>query len=167
MLTSSERDILVWLKFFQPPFLRNFRKLVKVMDRRDFQGRFILWLNYIASHTGGFGCNGEMVLCCSCLSILSSRSAVISELLTRSHPSDVTPRGVIGSVLPRTIAGNSFHLFSDCYQDVDLTSHSLVKQRKTSCCKTASETSLLLCPLFAVCSLQDSITLLTKLESFQ
>lgn len=107
------------------------------------------------------------MLCCSCLSILSSRSAVISELLTRSHPSDVTPGGVIGSVLPRTIAGNSFHLFSDCYQDVDLTSHSLEKQRKTSYCKTASETSLLLCPLFAVCSLQDSITLLTKLESFQ
>lgn len=136
------------------------------MDRRDIQKRLIMWLNYILPHTAGFGCNGELVLCCSCWSILSSGSAVISELLTRSHPSDVTPGGVIGSVLPRILAGNSIPS-PFCYQEVHLTTCLLVRQRKTSCCKTASETSLLLCPLSAVCSLQDSITLLTKLASFQ
>lgn len=136
------------------------------MDRRDFHGRFIMWLNCIPSHTGGFGCNGELMLCCSCLSILNSGSPVISEPLTRSHPSDVTLGGVIGFVLLRIIAGNSIPS-PFCYQDVGLTTHSLVKQRKTSCCKTASETSLLLCPLSAVCSLQANIALLTKLESFQ
>lgn len=125
-----------------------------------------MWLNYIPSQTSGFGCNGELALCCSCWSVLSSGSAVISELLTRGHPSDATPGGVIGSVLPRIIAGNSIPS-PFCYQDVDLTTHSLVKQRKTSCCKTASETSLLLCLLSADCSLQDNITLLTNLESFQ
>lgn len=120
------------------------------MDRREFQGRFIVWLNYIPSHTAGFGCNGELVLCCSCLSILSSGSAVISELLTRSHPSDVTPGGVIGSVLSRIVAGNSIPS-PFCYQDVDLTTHSLVKQRKASCCKTASERKSPVMPTF--CSL--------------
>lgn len=136
------------------------------MDRRDFQGRFIMWLNYIPSHTGGFGCNGELVLCYSCLNILSSGSAVISKLLIRSHLSDVTAGGVIGPVLPRIIAGNSSPS-PFCYQDADLTTHSLVKPRKTSCCKAASETSPRLCPHSAVCSLRDNITLFTQLGSFQ
>lgn len=101
-----------------------------------------MWLNYIPSHTGVFGCHGELVSCRSCSGILSSRFAAIPQLLSRSHPSDVTPGGVTGSVLPRIIAGNSFarsvYLLSACYQDVDLTTYSLVKQRKNSCYKTVN-----------------------------
>lgn len=89
------------------------------------------------------------------------------------------PKGeVIGSILPSIITGNSFprsaYLLSACYQDADLTTRSLVKQRKNSCCKTVgisifrlyqkltSEISLLLCPFFAVCLPQDHITKWTK-----
>lgn len=129
-------------KIFLAFILKKLQKLVKVMDRRDFNWRYIMWLNYIPSHTGVFGCHGELVSCRSCSGILSSKFAVIPQLLSRSHPSDVTPGGVTGSVLPRIIAGNSFarsvYLLSACYQDVDLTTYSLVKQRKNSRYKTVN-----------------------------
>lgn len=107
------------------------------MDRRGFHWRWIMCLSYIPSCTGGFGHSGELVSCRSCSGILSSILSVISHLLIRRHPSDVTPGWVIGSILPRTIAGNSFprsaYLFSVSYQDSDLTTHSLVNQEKIHC----------------------------------